>query len=139
MKSRYWAFVLALGLVSASAALALAKDEAAQKTEKTEKAEKPTTLKGEIVDTGCYLGHEAKGPDHKGCALRCIAGGMPMGLLTADGTLYLLTMSHESADPYNKAKEMASLQVDVTGMVHERGGMKAIEVTAVTEAKPAAK
>jgi hypothetical protein len=139
MKSRYWVIVLAMGMVTASAALSFAKDEEAQKTEKAEKTEKAITLKGEIVDTGCYLGHEAKGADHKSCALQCIAGGMPMGLLTADGTVYLMTMSHASADPYNKAKEMASLMVEVTGPVHERGGMKAIEVTAVAEVKPAAK
>ena len=94
---------------------------------------KPAVLKGEIVDLGCYLGREAKGADHKSCALKCIAGGMPMGLLTADGTLYLLTMSHESADPYNKAKEMASMNVEVTGKTMERNGLHAIEVAAITE------
>jgi len=96
---------------------------------------KIVTLKGEIVDTGCYLGHGAKGADHQACALRCIANGMPMALLTDDDTLYLLTMSHEDADPFNAAKEMAALQVQVTGPLHERDGMKSIEVTAVAEVK----
>ena len=100
---------------------------------------KPVTLKGELVDTGCYLGHEAKGEGHKACATTCIAGGMPMGLLTADGTLYLLTLSHDNADPYKAAKEMAAKMVEITGPVMERGGLKAIEVTAIAEAKPAAK
>jgi hypothetical protein len=106
----------------------------------TPKAEaKPVTLKGEIVDMGCYLGHGAKGADHKACALKCIAGGMPMGLLTADGKLYLLTMDHDNADPFNKAKDMASMNVDLTGMVMDKGGMRAIEVTGIAEATPAAK
>ena len=100
---------------------------------------KPVTLRGELVDTGCYLGHEAKGEGHQGCALKCIAGGMPMGLLTADGTVYLLTMSHTSADPYNKAKELAAKMVEITGPVSERGGLKGIEVTAIAEVTPAAK
>lgn len=89
------------------------------------------TVEGEIVDMGCYLGHGAKGEDHKSCALRCIAGGMPMGLLTAQGKLYLLTMSHDDADPFNAAKEMAAETVKVTGPVHERDGIVSLEVTTV--------
>jgi len=110
----------------------------AQTHEGTKAEAKPVTLKGEIVDMGCYMGKGAKGMDHKSCAAKCIAGGMPMGLLTADGTLYLLTMSHASADPFNKAKELAAMNVEITGPVSEKSGMKAIEVTAITEAKPAA-
>lgn len=90
----------------------------------------PKTLKGELVDTGCYLGHEARGEKHISCASKCIANGMPMGLLTADGKLYLITMSHESADPYNALKGMAGKTVEVTGVVNERGGMRGIDVTA---------
>ena len=87
------------------------------------------TLRGELVDTGCYLGHEARGEKHVGCATKCIAGGMPMGLLTADGTLYLITMNHDNPDPYNALKEMAGKTLDLTGVVMARGGMKGIDVT----------
>lgn len=92
------------------------------------------TVEGEIVDLGCYLGHGAKGAKHKSCATKCIAGGMPMGLLTQDGTLYLLTMSHEDADPFNAAKDLAAETVKVTGPVHERDGMLSLEVTALESA-----
>ena len=92
--------------------------------------ESPKSLTGEVVDTGCYLGHEARGAKHVSCATKCILGGMPMGLLTSDGTLYLLTMNHDDADPYNALKEMAGKTVTVTGAVMERGGMKGIDVTA---------
>jgi len=99
---------------------------------------KAMTVKGEVVDMGCYMAHAGKGPDHKSCAMKCIQGGMPMGVLTADGKLYLLTMSHDNADPFNQAKGMAAETVEVTGPVHERSGMKSIEVTAVkTAAAPA--
>src|SRR5574341_1558654 len=59
----------------------------------------PKSLTGEVVDTGCYLGHAARGAKHVSCATKCIMGGMPMGLLTNDGTLYLLTMNHDNPDP----------------------------------------
>jgi hypothetical protein len=98
-------------------------------------APKTMTVTGEIVDMGCYLGHGAKGEGHKECALKCIANGMPMGLLTSDGTLYLLTMSHSDADPFNNAKKMAADMVEITGPVSERNGVKSIEVDKVAEAK----
>lgn len=118
---------LATGILLAGVVVSHA-DDTAMKGKKPE----VKTLTGEIVDTGCYLGHGAKGEAHKSCALKCIAGGMPMGLLVGD-TVYLLTMSHEDADPYNKAKEMAASMVEVTGPVHEMSGMKSIEVTAIKE------
>jgi hypothetical protein len=98
--------------------------------EKTEmKAEKkPTTLKGELVDTGCYISHGAMGEKHKECATKCIAGGMPMGLLSGK-VLYLITLNHDNPDAYNKLKDMAGQMVEVTGMVDERNGVKAIDVT----------
>jgi hypothetical protein len=91
----------------------------------------PATLTGEVVDTGCYLGHGARGEKHVSCATKCINNGMPMGLLTADGTLYLITLDHENADPYNQLKTMAGKTVTVTGSISSRGGMKGIDVTAV--------
>ena len=86
------------------------------------------TTTGEIVDMGCYLGHVARGADHADCASQCVAGGMPMGLLTGQGALYLLTMNHDNPDSYNKLKKMAGKTVVVSGKVMTRGGMKGIDV-----------
>lgn len=100
----------------------------------------PTSITGEIVDAGCYLGHGERGPKHAECAKQCVAGGMPMCLLTSDGSVYLLTMNHENPDPYNKLKTMVGRKVSVTGPVMMRGGMNAIDVASmksmVTQAKP---
>jgi len=87
------------------------------------------TITGEVVDTGCYLGHGARGEKHVSCATKCINQGMPMGLLTSSGALYLLTLNHDNPDPYNSLKAMAGKTVSVTGTVMERGGIKAIDVT----------
>ena len=96
------------------------------------------SISGEVVDTGCYLGHAARGEKHIECATKCINNGMPMGLLTSQGKLYLLMLNHDNADPYNKLKEMAGKNVTVTGMVMERAGMKGIDVTGVKPAAAAA-
>ncbi len=131
--------VVCLTVVSAVAAsAALAHDMGTMKGSASKTAAKEVTLKGEIVDTGCYLGHGARGEKHKACATKCISGGMPMGLLTSDGTLYLLTLDHTNADPYNQAKDMAAQMVEVTGTVMSRSGMKAIDVTGIKAAAVAA-
>lgn len=129
-----------LATVVAVAGFTFAVANAAEKAEGKEV--KPATITGEIVDMGCYLGHGAHGEKHAECAAKCIAGGMPMGLLTAKGELYLLTMDHMNADPFNKTKDLAAKQVKVTGEVHTKGGVKAIEVASaevVAEAAAPAK
>lgn len=99
--------------------------------EKAKPAAAPASWTGEVIDTGCYLGHGAKGAKHAECATKCIKGGMPMALLTDKGGLYLITMSHDDADPYQQLQTMAGKNVIVTGMAHERNGMKSIEITGV--------
>jgi hypothetical protein len=91
----------------------------------------PMSITGEVVDAGCYLGHGERGAKHAECAKQCVAGGMPMCLLTSDGSVYLLTMNHENPDPYNKLKTMPGRMVTVTGAVMMRGGMNAIDVASM--------
>ena len=83
------------------------------------------TIKGEVVDLMCYLDHGAKGDKHKGCASKCIKGGGPVGLLTADDKLYLVVGDHK---PINDTLgEKAAQTVTLKGKVVERNGMKMIE------------
>ena len=92
-------------------------------------------ITGEVVDMGCYLGHAAHGEKHISCATKCLSRGMPIGLLTSSGTLYLVTLDHEVDDPYNSLKNMAGKTVTITGEVMNRNGIKAIEATSVLAAK----
>ena len=89
------------------------------------------TITGEVVDMGCWLGHAARGADHISCATKCLNNGMPMGVLTSNGTLYLVTLDHDNADPYVSLKEMAGKNVSITGELLSRSGMKAIEASKV--------
>lgn len=140
--TRKLGLILLVGAVVVAAyAVAIADEKA------TEAKAKTVTLTGEVVDTGCYIGHGASGTKHKECAAKCIAGGMPMALLTAksgdrEAALYLLTPPHGNTDAYTKVKAWAGSQVEITGAVYERDGMKSIEVTgskvlAAAEAAPA--
>jgi len=118
--------VLGLLAMVALASVAVSKEAA--------KASKPVTLKGEVVDTGCYLGRGAHGEKHKECALKCASNGMPIALLTDKGKLVLLTPNHDNADPFNKAKELAGAMVEVSGTMLERGGLTALDLTSIKEA-----
>jgi hypothetical protein len=60
---------------------------------------------------------------------------MPFGLLTADGKLYLLTMNHDNPDAFNKCRTMAAEQVAVSGLMIQRNGMMAVDVSGVKPAK----
>jgi hypothetical protein len=50
-----------------------------------------TIVRGEIVDSKCYLGvmNPGRTKVHRDCAARCISGGIPPALVTSDG-FYLL-------------------------------------------------
>jgi hypothetical protein len=123
--------VLVVGLALSVLAFQATAHEAHQQKASGQKEPLPQTIRGELVDTGCYLAHAARGPKHIDCATKCIAQGMPMGLLTDKGALYLITMNHDNPDPYNQLKEMAGKTVTVTGVVMTRAGMKGIDVSAV--------
>ncbi|HET8572824.1 MAG TPA: hypothetical protein VFL76_03025 [Edaphocola sp.] len=95
----------------------------------------PQTLKGEVVDLSCYMDHGAHGDGHKKCAESCIKKGLPAGLLTADGQLYLLVENHSEAKSYAKLSDYAADNVAVTGTVFDKNGMKAISVNDVKPSK----
>jgi len=125
-----------LGLLVLACVIALAGFGVATGDEKKaeQKPAKAISTSGEIIDMGCYMAHAAMGAKHQSCAVKCVAGGMPMGILTNKGHLYLLTPPHEGQDAYNKCKELAGTQAEVVGEISERSGMKSIEVTQVTPA-----
>ena len=123
MNRRFVPAILAVAALLLLPLTALAADKTAPKEEKT--------VQGEVLDLGCYLAHDGKGPDHAGCAQMCLKSGQPMGLLTADGTVYILTADHEDAKPYNQAKEFGGKKVEVRGTLGANGGLKGLSVLAV--------
>ncbi len=103
---------------------------AASAAEKNVKNEEKT-IQGEVLDLGCYLAHGGKGPDHAMCAQMCVKNGQPMGLLTADGTVYILTADHEDSKPFNQTKEYAGQKVEIRGSVGTNSGLKGLTVLSV--------
>ena len=103
------------------------------------KKNKPITVSGEILDLSCYLARGLSGPLHQDCAKRCLQSGVPMGLMTADSTLYLLTQNHGRAmtpgsfagtpNLYAQCRDWAAMQVEVNGATGFRNGVRVLEVT----------
>ncbi|MCH9647114.1 MAG: hypothetical protein K0U98_02680 [Deltaproteobacteria bacterium] len=87
------------------------------------------TWTGEVIDIACYIPKGAKGEAHAGCAKSCVKNGQPMGLLTDDGVVYLLTADHKDGAPFEALKDLAGENASVTGSLAEKGGMKMINVT----------
>ena len=121
-----WRFFAALAALTLSIATILPAHEAHSHAEAPD-----ITVKGEILDLACYIGHGAKGSGHQQCALKCAQMGQPLGLLTADGKLYLLAADHQDPTAFRKAKQLAGEQVEMTGSPAERDGVTALTVHAV--------
>lgn len=126
MKSR----ILKIGALAALA-MALAVLGVAALAHEHEGKAKDVTVRGEIVDLACYLDHGAVGAKHQQCALTCLMGGQPMGLLAADGKVYLLLADHEDGKPYEEAKNYAALQVEISGPLAEKAGITGLTVEKV--------
>ena len=118
--------LLFLALVAALAIPAAAYAKGPAKAAKT-----PVTLTGEIVDTGCFLDHGARGEKHKACATKCLTGGMPASLLTDKGELYLLLLDQTKPEALSAAKDLAAEKVEATGTVIKSHGMLALNITSV--------
>lgn len=58
---------------------------------------KPVSMVGEIVDFSCYLQVGKHGEKHRSCGQKCVQNGNAAGLLTKDGSLYMLMA--EEHDP----------------------------------------
>ncbi len=129
MKRVLW---MTMAIAMSCVAVAWSGDEA-----KDAKAAKtPTSLTGEVVDLYCYMQHpeSATGEGHASCAKGCVAKGLPVGFLTADGTMYVIIgKDHMAAGPV--VGEWVGKQSTITGHVSEQKGIKAIELVSIGAVK----
>ncbi len=84
------------------------------------------TLRGEIVDSKCYLGVMNPGnhATHKVCAINCLRGGIPALFVVKDtkgNTSALWLLSDEGKPINNQILEYVAEPVEMTGEVRRRG------------------
>ncbi|MEL7048226.1 MAG: hypothetical protein AAFO75_04550 [Pseudomonadota bacterium] len=99
----------------------------------------PIEVKGEIIDTWCYLSGVMGGTDavvgsaHHTCALWCAAGGIPVGVRTDDGTVYMV-LKINGEDPLAQTDTIMEIQSNVItakGQHYVRDGVNYLVVEKV--------
>jgi hypothetical protein len=89
------------------------------------------TLIGEIVDSKCFLGVMKPGhtKPHRGCAVRCISGGIPPMLLVVepDGSARQLLLASASGAMINaEVLPFVAESVEITGTVRTYGDLEVL-------------
>jgi hypothetical protein len=96
------------------------------------KPAKADKITGEVVDITCFANHDARGDKHAACAAKCLAAGMPAGIV-AGGKLYVVTMKDHTA-PNAKLAAWAGKEVTATGSVIVKDGAHIFEIDTVEPA-----
>lgn len=103
-----------------------------------EKAKKEATIKGEIIDSKCYLTGMmgGRGEEHKDCAIACIKGGLPVAILEEKtGNVYIVVPAKGQKGANEALVEYAAETVTLKGMFIEKGGTKLFAYNAVESSK----
>ena len=100
---------------------------------------KPIEIKGEVIDTWCYLSGVMGGPEaivglaHHTCALWCAAGGIPVGVRAEDGTVYMV-LKLKAEDPLEQSDTVMEIQshtITASGRHYVRDGVNYLVVEKV--------
>ncbi len=100
-------------------------------------AGKKVTITGEIIDSWCYLTEimYPLGTAHHQCALWCAVGGIPVGILDADGVVHVILEVED--EPGNVAPQgvldIQTHKVTFEGTSIERDGMRYLLVSKLVE------
>lgn len=126
-RTRMFRMALA-ALVCAAATMFIAKIGAAQST-----AIGTRTIEGLVRDIACPLQktNSTSTSYGKECIIDCAKAGSPLGILTADGTVYLSVTESMPDTGQNRLKSFVGDHVKATGKVFERNGAHAIEITGI--------
>lgn len=118
-------------LVIAALALGLAGPAQAAEGERIQ-------IKGEVIDTWCYYSgvmgspESVQGSAHHTCAIWCAAGGIPVGVLAEDGTVYMVLKWEGNGDVAGDTLlSVQSHEITVDGIVHRRDGVNYLIVEKV--------
>ncbi len=126
-----WMLVVILGVVSLGwLGMASAHDHGMAMPGMAEGQE--VTIKGELVDSLCYVTMAATGSGHKQCAIDCAKAGIPISIVE-DGTGKLYTVlpkEDKTGYPADVISKMGD-KVTLKGDLYENGGNKYVAVESV--------
>jgi hypothetical protein len=94
-------------------------------------------VRGEVVETACYVMAGRRGESHRQCAISCARAGQPLGIVDeASRTLLFLVLDHRGGEPTNPLLDSIASRVEVRGHRLQRGGINAIVVDQVKDLGP---
>ncbi len=96
-------------------------------------------VKGEIIDTWCYFSGVMGAPEsvvgsaHHTCAIWCAAGGIPVGVLAEDGTVYMVLKwkGNGNVASGDTLLSVQSHEITADGILHKRDGVNYLIVEEV--------
>lgn len=92
------------------------------------------TIKGEVVDTACFLFMGKRGETHKQCAEACLKAGQDMGIYDeANDTVYFLAGEKPGVNPNGPVQDYVARNVEVKGMTVQKAKAHGI---VIKEVKP---
>ena len=90
---------------------------------------------GELVDTKCWSGvmRPATGKVHRACAIRCLSGGVPPGLLVRDGSGdgVVLLLAGSQGDTLKYDVQLAGTFIEVSGALELHGDTPVLRVESI--------
>ena len=81
---------------------------------------------GEVLDMTCYIAHNLSGPQHAECARTCIRKGLPVGIKSEQGKVYLLVGEKHPVNA--ELADYAAKTVTIRGMETKRRGFALLQV-----------
>jgi methionine sulfoxide reductase heme-binding subunit len=92
-------------------------------------------LEGELVDTKCFFGvmRPATGKVHRGCAVRCLSGGVPPGVLVRDGegNGRVILLAGPPGRPLDYDVEWAARMVRASGALQMHRGIPVLRTVSL--------
>ena len=94
--------------------------------------EKPTTIRGYVLDSACAFTKNLNKPVSRTCALACAKAGSPLVILADDGNIYWpISDSTPATGQNSKLLKFAGQRVSANGKIFQRGGSHAIVIESI--------
>jgi hypothetical protein len=92
----------------------------------------PVSLRGEVVETGCFVIGDRHGEKHRQCAIACARAGQDLGILDAQtGILYVEIRNQEEGPVPSLLIDHVARQVEVRGQILAAGGVQGVAINRV--------
>lgn len=94
-------------------------------------------ITGEIIDLKCFSSGMmgGRGPEHEECAITCMKGGLPVGIIDDNGNVYNVVPAKGMKGANETLVKHAAKRVTLKGKVIEKGGVRLLHYASLEAAK----